>query len=472
LKRTYIIDTDLILVNNTDNYMLNHSAAKDVNIIANEFSVTEISNKIKWLLENNFSNIRIKGEISGLKIATSGHGYFSLKDTNSIIAATCWRHSLARINFKLTEGLEVVVTGKITAYAGQSKYQISVEIIEPYGTGAFIQILNERRNRLEAEGLFKLEHKKKIPYLPKKIGIVTSLTGAVIKDIIHRITDRFPVHLCIWPVTVQGENAASEITAAINGFNILEEKLRPDVIIIARGGGSIEDLWSFNEEIVLRAVFNSVIPIISAVGHETDYTLIDLVSDLRAPTPTAAAEFAVPVIENLKYTLGHLFANLKTRVTTLINHQAKILENSNRILKYPINYLNNNIQRLDELSFRLSESLPNLLKQKIIALKYFPHSRLKPTKILNYKNLELENLSYNLNLKKTNILSQFEYKLSMNSSILSSLDYNKIVNRGYAMLQDQDNNYISTISEIKSSKYITANLKDGKITLSKNVSIN
>ena len=447
--------------------MLNHTpTVNDVNTNRNEFSVTEISNKIKWLLENNFSTVRIKGEISGLKIATSGHGYFSLKDANSVIAATCWRHSLARINFKLTEGLEVVVTGKITAYAGQSKYQISVELIEPAGTGAFIQILNERRKRLEEEGLFKVEHKKKIPYLPKKIGIVTSLTGAVIKDIIHRITDRFPVHLCIWPVTVQGENAAFEITNAINGFNLLDEQLRPDVLIIARGGGSIEDLWPFNEEIVLRAVFNSVIPIISAVGHETDYTLIDLVADLRAPTPTAAAEFAVPVIENLKHTLSSLFSNLATRVSTLINHKTKILQNSNRILQYPINYINNNTQRLDELGFRLSGSLPNLLKQKIMALNYFPYSRLKPTKILNYKHLELDNLSYHLNLKKTHMLNAFEYKLSINSSILSSLDYNKIVSRGYAMLKDQDENYISTIFEVKSSKYVIANLKDGKVRLS------
>ena len=448
--------------------MLNYTnTINNISASRNEFSVTEISSKIKWLLENNFSTVRIKGEISGLKIATSGHGYFSLKDTNSVIAAICWRHSLARINFKLVEGLEVVVTGKITAYAGQSKYQISVEQVEPSGTGAFIQILNERRKKLEEEGLFKLEHKKKIPYLPKKIAIITSITGAVIKDIIHRITDRFPVNLCIWPVTVQGENAASEITAAINGFNILEENLRPDVLIVARGGGSIEDLWPFNEEIVLRAVFNSTIPIISAVGHETDYTLIDLVSDLRAPTPTAAAEFAVPVIKNLRYTLNTLFVNVETRVSTLINHKTKILENSNRILQYPINYLNNNIQRLDEMGFRLSGSLPNLLKQKIMALNYFPRSRLKPMKILNYKSLELHNLSYNLSLKKNNLLNHFEYKLSINRSILSSLDYNKILARGYAMLKDQNDNYISTIFEVKSSEYIIANLKDGKVRLTK-----
>jgi len=432
----------------------------------NEFSVTEISNKIKWLLENNFSVIRIRGEISGLKVAASGHGYFNLKDTNAVIAATCWKHCLSRVNFSLAEGLEVIVTGKITAYAGQSKYQISVEMIEPAGVGAFIKILNERREKLEKEGLFKLEYKKKIPYLPKKIGIITSLTGAVIKDIIHRITDRFPVNLCIWPVTVQGETAASEITIAINGFNLLDEGLKPDVIIVARGGGSIEDLWPFNEEEVVRAVFDSAIPIISAVGHETDYTLIDLVADLRAPTPTAAAEFAVPVVENLKYTLNSLYNNIERRISILLKHKAHILSNYNRLLQYPINYLNYNIQKLDDLGFRLTGSLPSLLKQKNLALQYFPYSRFKPTKIIHYKYLQLNHLQNNLLVKKTTLLNRFEHKLSINSSILASLDYNKVLARGYAMLKDPNDNYISTVSKVQSSKYITAHLKDGQIKLS------
>lgn len=432
----------------------------------NDFSVTEISNKIKWLLENNFSVIRIRGEISGLKVAASGHGYFNLKDTNAVIAATCWRHCLSRVNFSLAEGLEVIVTGKITAYAGQSKYQISVEMIEPAGVGAFIKILNERREKLEKEGLFKLEYKKKIPYLPKKIGIITSLTGAVIKDIIHRITDRFPVNLCIWPVTVQGETAASEITSAINGFNLLDDGLKPDVIIVARGGGSIEDLWPFNEEEVVRAAFDSAIPIISAVGHETDYTLIDLVADLRAPTPTAAAEFAVPVIENLQYTLNSLYNNIERRVSVLFKHKAHILSNYNRLLQYPVNYLNYNIQKLDDLGFRLTGSLPNLLKQKNIALQYFPYSRFKPLKILNYKYLQLNNVKNNLLIRKATLLNQFEHKLSINSSILASLDYNKVLARGYAMLKDPNDNYISTVSKVQSSKYITATLKDGNIKLS------
>jgi len=238
------------------------------------------------------------------------------------------------------------------------------------------------------------------------------------------------------------------------------------VIIIARGGGSIEDLWPFNEEIVVRAVFNSVIPIISAVGHETDYTLIDLVADLRAPTPTAAAEFAVPVIGNLKYKLDSLYNNIETRVFTLLKHKSQILSNYNRLLQYPVNYLNYNIQKLDDLGFRLSGSLPSLLKQKNIALQYFPYSRFKPTKILHYKYLQLSNLKNSLLIRKATVLNQFEHKLSINSSILASLDYNKVLARGYAMLKDHHNNYISSVSEVQSSKYITAHLKDGQIKLS------
>lgn len=433
--------------------------------VSTEFSVSEISTRIKWLLENNFSCIKIRGEVSGLKIASSGHVYFNLKDNGAIISATCWRHVFSRINFEVTEGLEVVASGKITSYAGQSKYQISVESLQPAGAGAFMQILQERKNRLEAEGLFAESHKKKLPYLPKKIGIITSLTGAVIKDIIHRITDRFPLHLCIWPVTVQGETSASEITRAIEGFNALSMELRPDLLIIARGGGSIEDLWPFNEEIVVRAVFNSVIPVISAVGHETDYTLIDMVADLRAPTPTAAAEFAVPVFSGLKYIVNSLYNNLEQRIYTTIQHKSRILANSDRILRYPINYLNNNIQKLDELGFRLSGSLPNLLKIKYLALRYFPYSRFKPGKLLHYKYLQVASIGSSLLAKKDTVLNQFNYKLSMNSSMLSSLDYNQVLKRGYAMLKTPEGVYISDTDAARSAKHIKAKMQDGEINL-------
>ena len=443
-----------------DDYLTN-------NVSKIDFSVSEISSKIKWLLENNLGTVRIKGEISGLKIAASGHGYFSLKDENAILAATCWKPILARVNFKLDDGLEVIVTGKITAYAGQSKYQISVELIEPSGVGAFMKILRERRQKLEKEGLFVHEHKQKIPFLPRKIGIITSITGAVIKDIIHRISDRCPTHLIIWPVSVQGETSAGEISSAIDGFNKLPLTLQPDLLIIARGGGSIEDLWSFNEEIVVRAVFNSTIPTISAVGHETDYTLIDLVSDVRAPTPTAAAEFAVPVIADLKYTLSLFTERISNRFADLIKYYMQRLNSNERILQQIQSTINNNIQRLDDLSFRLVGALPNLLKQKQLYLVQFSIERLRPTKILTYKYLQYKNMSRNLLGKKDSLFFPIEHKLALNSSLLSSLDYNNVLNRGFAMLKNSEGKIISSLSDAQKSSSLQLKMKDGEMNVVK-----
>ena len=261
------------------------------------YTVSEVSQSIKRTVEDRFGVIRVRGEISGYKAASSGHIYFRLKDDNAVIDAVCWRGTAGKLSFKAEDGLEVVCTGKITTYPGKSSYQIVVESMEPAGVGALMALLEKRRKLLEAEGLFKPERKKPLPFLPQVVGVITSPTGAVIRDILHRIGDRFPVHVIVWPVPVQGEGAAEKIAAAIAGFNAMENK--PDVLIVARGGGSIEDLWAFNEEIVVRAAAASVIPLISAVGHETDTTLIDFVSDRRAPTPTAAAEIAVPVREEL-----------------------------------------------------------------------------------------------------------------------------------------------------------------------------
>ena len=430
-----------------------------------EFSVSEISNKIKSLLEKNFGIVKIKGEISGLKIASSGHGYFSLKDTNAVLAATCWRHNLAKVKFKLEEGMEVVVTGKITAYAGQSKYQISVDRIEPAGIGAFMKILTERRIKLSNEGLFDKEHKQPLPFLPKKIGIITSITGAVIKDIIHRISDRFPTHLLIWAVSVQGENSANEISNAIDGFNKMPLSSQPDILIIARGGGSIEDLWSFNEEIVVRAVYNSNIPIISAVGHETDYTLIDLVADIRAPTPTAAAEFAVPVLQDIRYTIESLYNRINTRLTDFLKYYLERLENNQRTLNQLSHKLNNNVQKVDDLSFRLLESLPNLLKIKQSALQYFPVSRLRPIKILKYKYLQYQHYSSNLDAKKDSLLMIQENKLTLSISMLKTLDYNKILKRGYAMIKNEKEELLSSMHEAKNNDFLKVKMHDGEITV-------
>jgi exodeoxyribonuclease VII large subunit len=273
--------------------------AAETLINAPEFTVSELSSALKRTVEDAYGHVRVRGEISGFRGAhSSGHCYFALKDESAKIEAVIWRTTHARMRFKPQEGLEVIATGKLTTYPGSSKYQIVIEAIEPAGIGALMALMEERKKKLGAEGLFDEARKQLLPWLPEVIGVVTSPTGAVIRDILHRLADRFPRRVLVWPVKVQGEGSAEQIAAAIRGFNALPEgrKIpRPDLLIVARGGGSLEDLWSFNEEIVVRAAAASMIPLISAVGHETDITLIDFAADKRAPTPTAAAEMAVPV---------------------------------------------------------------------------------------------------------------------------------------------------------------------------------
>lgn len=264
---------------------------------APEISVSELSQALKRTVEDHFGRVRVRGEISNYRGPhSSGHAYFSLKDENARIDAVIWKGVMLKLRTRPQEGLEVLATGRITTYPGKSSYQIIIEILEPAGVGALMALLDARRRQLAAEGLFDESRKQLLPFLPKTIGVITSPTGAVIRDILHRIADRFPRHILLWPVRVQGETSAAEISAAIDGFNALTPEgdiPRPDLIIVARGGGSLEDLWSFNEENVVRAAAASHIPLISAIGHETDTTLIDFVSDLRAPTPTAAAEKSV-----------------------------------------------------------------------------------------------------------------------------------------------------------------------------------
>lgn len=266
---------------------------------AAEYSVSEIAQAVKRTVEDEFGHVRVRGEISGFRGQhSSGHAYFTLKDEAASIDAVIWKGSFARLTFKPQEGLEVIATGRLTTFPRSSKYQIVIDNIEPAGAGALMALLEERRKKLVAEGLFARERKRPLPYLPGTIGVITSPTGAVIRDILHRLDDRFPSHVLVWPVRVQGDTCAAEVVNAIEGFNALPAEgpiPRPDLLIVARGGGSIEDLWGFNEESVVRAVAASAIPIISAVGHETDTTLIDYAADMRAPTPTAAAEAAVPV---------------------------------------------------------------------------------------------------------------------------------------------------------------------------------
>ncbi|WP_292138177.1 exodeoxyribonuclease VII large subunit, partial [Mesorhizobium sp.] len=293
-------------------------AASESRTNAAEYTVSEISGALKRTVEDVFGNVRVRGEISGYRGPhSSGHAYFALKDDRARLDAVVWKGTMSRLKFRPEEGMEVIATGKLTTYPGKSNYQIVIDNLEPAGAGALMALLEERKRRLQAEGLFDTGRKRLLPFMPRVIGVVTSPTGSVIRDIIHRIKDRFPLHILVWPVRVQGETSGAEVAAAVNGFNALAWDgaiQRPDLLIVARGGGSLEDLWGFNDEALARAVAASGIPVISAVGHETDWTLIDLVADVRAPTPTGAAEIAVPVKADLEATLASLGARLKAAV--------------------------------------------------------------------------------------------------------------------------------------------------------------
>lgn len=428
-----------------------------------EYTVSEVSNHLKHCVEREFGYVKIKGEISGLKIAASGHGYFNLKDENAILASTCWRHVIAKMSVKLDEGLAVIATGKMTTYAGQSRYQLSVEHIEPAGEGALMQILAARKAKLQAEGLFDPSKKKPLPFFPRTIGVITSLSGAVIQDILHRISDRCPVRVLIWPVTVQGDAAASEISNAVEGFSKAKDDLRPDVIIIARGGGSIEDLWAFNEEIVIRSVFASDIPIISAIGHETDFTLTDFVADVRAPTPTAAAEFATPIIADLKHTMNVHFSRIILTLQNQLKHKQDILFAYNKVLSNPSTLLLQAQQRLDDLLFNLYEAPTRLINLRKTQLQQYRLEFLNPLKILPLKHASLELAANNLRKTFSNFLEKLENNMVLYSSLLSSLDYRNVVSRGYSVVRGKNGTIISSAHLVSTLDEITIEMKDGHI---------
>ncbi len=323
-------------------------------------SITEISALLKRTVEDRFGFVRVRGELSGVKRAASGHLYLSLKDEGARLDGVMWRGGAQRLGFVPEDGIEVVATGKLTTYPGRSNYQIVIERMEIAGEGALLALLAKTKVRLEAEGLFAPAAKQPLPYLPRVIGVVTSPTGAVIRDILHRLRDRFPTHVVVWPVLVQGPGAAAQIAAAVRGFSALEPGgavPRPDLVIVARGGGSIEDLWCFNDEEVVRAIAGCTIPIISAVGHETDTTLADFAADVRAPTPTAAAEIAVPVRGELIAGLAELHARQQRAVVRLVGLARERFEQRARRLPMPHALLEGQAQRLDDLGERLRRAL-------------------------------------------------------------------------------------------------------------------
>ncbi len=346
-----------------------------------EYTVAEISLKVKSTVEDNFGRLRVRGEVSRVSKPRSGHVYFSFKQDGHTLDAVIWRSTAQRLPKLPEEGMEYLATGKLTTFSGNSRYQMIVDKIEPAGKGALLELLEELKAKLRGEGLFDESRKKPLPELPEIIGVVTSPTGAVIQDILHRLRDRFPRRVLVWPVIVQGENCAREVAEAIRGFNDLNSAQaipKPDVLIVARGGGSVEDLWGFNEEIVARAVFDSAIPVISAIGHETDTTLIDFVADVRAPTPTAAAEIAVPVQRDLVQRLDALSLRVAATIGRGIARKRQRLSDLSRLLPKASSLLAANSQRLDFAASRLSGAVQAKLQVRRLAVARL-HGGLRPS---------------------------------------------------------------------------------------------
>ncbi|MFC3052805.1 exodeoxyribonuclease VII large subunit [Kordiimonas pumila] len=430
-----------------------------------EYTVSEISGALKRSVEDQFGYVRVRAELSGVKRAASGHVYFALKDDQAVIDGVCWRGSASQLSFVPEDGLEVVCTGKLTTYPARSKYQMVVDKMEPAGAGALMALLEERKKKLAAEGLFDPARKKPIPYIPGVIGVITSPTGAVIRDILHRLADRFPRRVIVWPVLVQGEGAANQIAKAIEGFNALTAESpipRPDVLIVARGGGSIEDLWSFNEEVVVRAASNSVIPLISAVGHETDTTLIDYASDLRAPTPTGAAEMAVPVREELVYTVADYGRRLVGQKNIMIRDRSERLKGLARGLPKPRDMLGLLSQRFDELAERLPRGLISIAQAKSIRLNRLLGglSAGRLSQLLSFRSNQLEVNGKRLQPLYTRRLADLSSRLEGTGRMLDSLSYERVLDRGFALVEDANGTPVSKAQALSAGDMLKLRFAD------------
>ena len=429
-----------------------------------EFSVTEISHALKRSIEDRFGHVRVRGEISGYRGAhSSGHCYFSLKDAGAKIDAVIWRGGFNRLKSKLQEGLEVIASGKLTSYPGKSSYQIVIDNVEPAGVGALMALLEERRKMLAAEGLFDQSRKKPLPFLPQKIGVITSPTGAVIRDILHRLSDRFPRHVVVWPVRVQGETAAAEVAAAINGFNAMTG--RPDLLIVARGGGSLEDLWPFNDEAIVRAVAASSIPIISAIGHETDTTLIDHVSDWRAPTPTAAAERAVPVRADLLAETASLRARQRRAISRVLQERKLRLQSASRALPKPDDVLAFARQRFDNAAGRLPAALKaNVQRHGLILARASGRLSVKPLQgRLTDSRRRLLELAARGNRGLAVLVNRRWERLTSESKLFSSLNYTAVLSRGFAVVLDAKGTPLQTAHAVKPGNKLSVKFADGSV---------
>ena len=427
------------------------------------YSVGEFSHVIKKLVETNFSYVRIRGEISRPSFPGSGHVYFTLKDADGTIAAIIWKYTIPRLSVKPEEGMEVICTGKITTFAGQSKYQIIVDNMEVAGEGALLKMLEDRRKKLLAEGLFNPEHKKPIPYLPEIIAVITSPSGAVIKDILHRLSDRFPSHVYIWPVAVQGEGSAKQVSNAIDQLNQLSKETnvkRPDLIIVARGGGSLEDLWSFNEEIVVRSVFNSTIPIISAVGHETDTTLIDFVSDLRAPTPTGAAEKSVPVRDELKARVGELGLRMHSSFLSKVNNNKDHLRNLVRLLGKPDQILDNKSQKLDYTFRDLENLFQNIFVDQKNKISQFAQRLLPPKVLINNLDAKKQLLDTKFRNFIENLIDKKQTRFISSGKLLEAASFKRVLDRGFSLVMDSEGNPIKLSSQASNKALVNIKFAD------------
>lgn len=478
-----------------------------------EYSVSELSFALKRTVEETFEYVRVRGEISGFKRAASGHMYMALKDQDAVLDAVCWRGMAGRLDIQPEDGLEVIATGKLTTYPGRSKYQLVVQSMEHAGAGALMALLEERKKKLAAEGLFAPDRKRPIPFLPKVIGVVTSPTGAVIRDILHRLTDRFPRDVLVWPVIVQGEGAAAQVTRAIRGFNALPEDgdiPRPDVLIVARGGGSLEDLWAFNEEEVVRAAADSAIPLISAVGHETDTTLIDFAADLRAPTPTAAAEKAVPVRSELLANLEAFSNRLEGARRRLLDDRRQKVAGLARGLPSPRDILALPGQRTDDLSERLPRALIGAVERsrarlERLSVKVTPlaltrdlarrsdrlrafgdRARRELRAVRDDAARSLESLSRHLRtdvlLRETaqaasrtadldqrlgrsyrQVIERAGRDLAAQIRLIESLSYTKVLSRGFALVRDADDAPVTAAAGAPNGADWTVEFHDGKV---------
>jgi len=427
------------------------------------YSVGQFSHVIKKLVESNFTYVRIRGEISRPSFPSSGHVYFTLKDVDGTIAAIIWKYTMPRLSIRPEEGMEVICTGKVTTFAGQSKYQIIVENMEVAGEGALLKMLEDRRKKLLAEGLFDQRHKKPIPYLPERIGVITSPSGAVIRDILHRLSDRFPSHVYVWPVAVQGEGSASQIANAIDKFNELTDQTivkKPNLLIVARGGGSLEDLWSFNEEIVVRAVFNSSIPVISAVGHETDTTLIDFVSDLRAPTPTGAAEKSVPVRDDLRARIGELDLRLKTSFFNKMNINKDKLNSLIRLLGKPDQIFDNKNQKLDYVYKDIENLFKTIFTEQKNKITQFTQKLTPPKVLINNLDSKIQLLDTKFNNYLGILIKNKVTKLNFLCQLLEASSFNRVLDRGFALVMNDKGKPIKLSKEVPKKSNIKIKFAD------------